>query len=62
MTKHQLRIFTASLFIIFGILYGMSSANSRSSEIRDLKSRVEDLESKVDELESELEEVRIWRR
>ena len=69
MTKHQLRIFSASVFAAFVLLYSAASVRSTSYEVSDLEDKVNDLEnqvsgleSKVDDLENELEQLRILER
>lgn len=55
MTKQQLRIFTASVFVVFGLLHSAISARSISSEVSGFEDKVSGLASEIERLESEVE-------
>lgn len=75
MTKQQLLIITAFVFIMFISLYSAASTNSQrvyvsdldykaenhEEEIGGLKTEVSDLKNRIDALEEELKQLR-WRR
>ncbi len=67
MTKQQLRIFTASIFVAFGLLYaivagraGGNEASTLEDRINDQEGEIENLRSQVEELESVLERISIF--
>jgi cell division protein FtsL len=67
MTKQQLRIFTASIFVAFSLLYaivagraGGNEASALEDRINDQEGEIENLRSQVEELESVLERISIF--
>lgn len=57
MTKHQLGIFSVSVFAAFALLLAAASPAPPSDDASDLKGTVESLESQVSDLEAKVDEL-----
>lgn len=53
MTKQQMRIFTISVFVVFGFLYTAVLVPSIVNKVGNLQTHVDDLGSQIEELQSQ---------